>query len=283
VTADKWASWLLSRRDGGDRDVRAQQAPALLAFRDGVLDRAAVRPGDVVLDVGAGDGLVGFGALDRAGATGRVVFSDISADLVTECRRRAAGDPRCSFVQAAADDLAGVGDATIDVVTTRSVLIYVDRKTAAFAEFFRVLRPGGRLSIFEPINRFADSSHLFGYDVSPVADLAGRVRAALDTGNSAMVDFDERDLLAGAAQAGFTALTLDYRAEVDVPAPPPGEWEALKRTAPNPLAPTFEEAMAAALSGPERDRLERHFRTLIAAAAPPRHTRASAYLTAVHP
>jgi SAM-dependent methyltransferase len=39
-------------------------------------------------------------------------------------------------------------------VTTRSVLIYVQHKDAAFREFHRVLRPGGRVSIFEPINNY---------------------------------------------------------------------------------------------------------------------------------
>lgn len=34
------------------------------------------------------------------------------------------------------------------------MLIYVEDKQRAFDEFFRVLRPGGRLSIYEPINRF---------------------------------------------------------------------------------------------------------------------------------
>jgi arsenite methyltransferase len=285
VTADKWASWLLSRRDGGDAEVRRRQVPGLLRFRDGVLGRAAIRPGDVVLDVGAGDGLIGFGALDRVGDTGRVIFSDISADLLDECRRRAAGDPRCEFVQASADDLAALADGTVDVVTTRSVLIYLERerKAAAFAAFFRVLRPGGRLSIFEPINRFAASPALFGYDVTPVAELIRKVRGHVEAGSSTMTDFDERDLLAWASQAGFTAVTLDYRAEVDVPAPSPGDWDAVKRTAPNPLAPTFEEAMAATLTDAERDRLEDHFRTLIAAGTAPRRTLAVAFLSAVRP
>jgi arsenite methyltransferase len=286
MTTDKWASWLLSRRDGGDDDIRRSHAPALLEFRDGVLERAAIRAGDVVLDVGTGDGLIGFGALEQVGAAGRVVFSDISADLLDECSRRAAGDPRCSFVRCAADHLDPVADASADVLTTRSVLIYVRDKQAAFAEFFRALRPGGRLSIFEPINRFEPADNLFGYDLTPVADLAAKVRAAFlgdDPGEHPMLNFDERDLVAWVRAAGFTAVTLDYRAEVDVPAPPPGEWDALKRTAPNPLAPTYAEAMAATLTDAERDHLEGYFRGLIAAGVPPRRTAATAFLSAVHP
>jgi len=49
-----------------------------------------------------------------------------------------------------ADDLAAIPDASVDVVTTRSVLIYVRDKRRAFGEFARVLRPGGWISIFEP-------------------------------------------------------------------------------------------------------------------------------------
>ena len=98
---DKWAQWLLSRRDGDSAAVRARQALDLAAFRDGVLDRADLAPGDVLLDVGCGTGLIGFGALERLGPDGRVIFSDISSDLLDECRRTAGDDRRCSFVRAA--------------------------------------------------------------------------------------------------------------------------------------------------------------------------------------
>jgi ubiquinone/menaquinone biosynthesis C-methylase UbiE len=287
MTTDKWASWLLSRRDGGDDALRRTHAATLLAFRDGVLNRAAIRAGDVVLDVGAGDGLIGFGALEQVGATGRVVFSDISADLLDECRRRAGDDPRCSFVRCAAERLDLVADSSADVLTTRSVLIYVRDKRAAFAEFFRALRPGGRLSIFEPINRFESAGSLFGYDLTPVADLAAKVRAAFldgsDPDQHPMRNFDERDLVAWAREAGFTAVTLDFRAEVDVPGPPPADWEALKRTAPNPLAPTYAEAMAATLTDAERDRLDGYVRGLIAAGTPTHRTAATVFLSAIHP
>jgi ubiquinone/menaquinone biosynthesis C-methylase UbiE len=255
VTRDRWAQWLLSRRDGDNATVRARHAPDLAAFRDGVLDRADLVPDDVLLDVGCGTGLIGFGALDRLGPHGHVIFSDVSQDLLEECRRIAGGDERCSFVQASAENLARVPDGSVDVVTTRSVLIYSDRKTAAFAEFFRVLRPGGRLSLFEPINRFVQQHRrdaLFGLRGSPVDDLLAKIRDVYQVGveeaTRAMVDFDERDLLRWAVAAGFEAVELDYHAQLDVPAEPITDWEALQRVAPNPLAPTYGQAIAAALT-----------------------------------
>jgi SAM-dependent methyltransferase len=176
------------------------------------------------------------------------------------------------------------------VVTTRSVLIYVDRKQAAFAEFFRVLRPGGRLSVFEPINSFAvveAGEILFGVDMGPVADLAAKVRSAylaVPAEQDPMLNFDERDLLRWARAAGFTALELDYRAEVEVPEPlPTTNWEVLKKTAPNPLAPTFGEALAHRLTDQERDRFEDHMRAVLAAGTPARKTLATAYLRAIRP
>jgi arsenite methyltransferase len=285
VTTDKWASWLLRHRDGGSADLRSRFAPQLTGFRDGVLDRAAITPGDTVLDVGTGTGLIGLGALDRVGPAGRVVFSDVSAALLDECRRQA--DPaRSSFVQAAADDLSPVLDASVDVVTTRSVLIYVARKPAAFAELHRVLRPGGRLSIFEPINSFAvrtGEETLLGLDPAPIADLVAKVLAAYAAiaprAEDPMLDFDERDLVRWAGEAGFTGVRLDYRAEIDVPGPPIADWSALRRTAPNPLVPTYGEVLEMALTPGERDRFDAHVESL--AEVPTRHTAATAYLSAV--
>jgi hypothetical protein len=99
-----------------------------------------------------------------------------------------------------------------------------------------------------------------------------------------MLNFDERDLLQWARAAGFVAIELDYRAEVAVPRPlPTTDWEVLKSTAPNPLAPTFEEAAARTLTDAERDRFERHVRAALAAGTPARRTLATAYLRAVRP
>ena len=154
---DKWAAWLLHRRDGDDAEQRRMALEFLLPLRQRVLDNARIVPGEIVLDVGSGDGLIAFGALDRVGMEGHVIVSDVSDDLVSHTRSLATEqgvEGRMSFVRAAAEDLSAVADASVDVVTTRSVLIYVDDKAAAFRAFHRVLKPGGRLSIFEPINNY---------------------------------------------------------------------------------------------------------------------------------
>ncbi|MGC5022666.1 methyltransferase domain-containing protein [Micromonospora sp. DT47] len=290
---DRWAQWILRRRDAGDPGVRAHGASLLAAYRDGVLDRAEVAAGDVLLDVGTGNGLLGFAALERVGPGGQVIFSDISTDLLDECRLRAAAGgllDRSRFVHASADDLRGVQDQSVDIVTTRSVLIYVERKQAAFAKFFRVLRPSGRLSIFEPINSFGVTEAgpiLFGLDMTPIADLAAKLRRAYESvpqAENPMLSFDERDLLRWARGAGFASVELDYRAEVEVPYPlPTTDWEVLKKTAPNPLAPTYEEALAQMLTDQERYRFENHVRAVLAAGTLAHNTLATTFLRAIRP
>ena len=248
-----WAEWLRNRRTGGSEEERRKLLAALGPVRDKILDDAEVGPGDTLLDVGCGDGLVGLGALER-GAD--VVFSDISQPCLDDCRALA-GD-RARYHLATATDL---GDVEADVVTTRSVLIYVDEKQRAFDEFFRVLRPGGRLSIFEPINRFGmeerDRDYSFE-DVAGVEDLLARIwRREEDAGvNEAMIDFDERDLLALAQRAGFRHVRIDLRAEVKPePTWKTRDWDVFVNSSPNPLLPTFAEAMAQTLTREEEARL----------------------------
>ena len=237
--------------------------------RDRVLDRAEIRKGETVLDVGCGDGLIAFGALERVGADGRVIFSDVSQDLLDVSRELAGGDARCDFVLAAAEDLAPIADESLDVVTTRSVIIYVSDKRAAFAEFFRVLRPGGRLSMFEPINRFGfpePDGRFLGLDVREIWPLVRRLRDRynkLSGGENAMLDFDERDLLELAHQAGFPDVGVQLEAKIERgriwgSEPPP--LEQLFKSAPNPNAPTFEEVLAAEFAAEEREQLLAHIR-----------------------
>ena len=77
---DQWARWLAERRYGGDLERAARGLEQLRAWRDRVLDNARLAEGETLLDVGCGEGLIGFGALERGAET--VFFSDVSQDLV---------------------------------------------------------------------------------------------------------------------------------------------------------------------------------------------------------
>jgi SAM-dependent methyltransferase len=234
-----------------------------------VLDRAHLAEGEHLLDVGCGEGLIGFGALERGAGT--VTFSDISTDLLDVCRNLATDLgvlDRCDFVEASADDLGAIDDASVDVVTTRSVLIYVSRKPAAFAEFARVLRTGGRVSIYEPINRFGtgfDAQSIGGYELGGHDDTAAKLRGVFEalqpSDSDPMLDFDERDLIRLAEQAGFFPIALTLDAVIE---PLPARtWEGFVNTSGNPNIPTLAEAMDEVLTHSERERLTAQLRPLV--------------------
>lgn len=268
-----WSQWLLHRRFGGDPQRLQVVLDYLYPIRDKVLNHAELGEGEILLDVGCGDGLIAFGALEKV-KTSRVIFSDSSQallDLAQSIAREAQVINRCEFLRASADNLSALNDASVDVVTTRSVLIYVSEKQKAFKEFYRVLKPKGRLSIFEPINRFSwpEPPHLFGgHDVTPIIEIAQKVKAVYlrlqPSETDPMLNFDERDLIEFAEKAGFREIRLELQAEVN---PPTQEvsWEAFLRTAPNPKVPTLEEAMSQALTPDEAENLVAHLRSLVEA------------------
>jgi arsenite methyltransferase len=287
---DRWFRWLTDVRFGGDTEERQRTLTGYLyPVRDTVLNKARLGPDDTLLDVGTGDGLIAFGALDRTAPSGRVIFSDISQDLLDHCREAAAAEgllERCEFVRAAADALTGVADASVDAVTTRSVLIYVKDKAAAFAEFYRVLRPGGRVSLFEPINRLMsalDPGRFAGYDIRPVAAIAAKVEALYASiqprDTDAMLDFDERDLVRHAQDAGFPEVSLDLRVRIKA-SRTPMPWERFLRMSGNPLIPPVGEAIARVLDAEEAAELAAYLRPLVESGEG-QERRALAHLTAV--
>jgi ubiquinone/menaquinone biosynthesis C-methylase UbiE len=229
ASRDKWAEWVLARGHADDAEQKRRKLEFLGPIRDRVLEHARVRSGEVVLDVGAGDGLIAFGAMPLVEESGRVVFCDVSQDLLDHCRNAAKElgvADRAEFVRAAAEDLSPIPDGSVDVVTTRSVLIYVQHKDAAFREFHRVLRPGGRVSIFEPINNYFpdDMGDFWGFDAHPVRYLVEKIRVsegwvAANRPKDPMMNFNERDLLRHAEAAGFAQVHVELVIDVE-----PGTW-----------------------------------------------------------
>lgn len=119
-------------------------APAQRAL----LDAARLVPGEQVLDVACGTGLVSFDAARAVGPRGRVLGVDLSDRMVEAAARRAAlwrlQNTRFARMDAQALDLP---DASVDVVLCALGLMYFAEAGRALAEMRRVLRPGGRIAL----------------------------------------------------------------------------------------------------------------------------------------
>jgi arsenite methyltransferase len=207
---DQWAEWLIRTRYAGwSAEEVAEALHELGEWRDRVLDGAKIEQGEAVADVGAGTGLLTLGSVDRVGPDGDVIAIDVSIDALEELRANTTA-PNISYLVGQADVLP-LRDGSVDAVLTRSVLIYVDDKAEAAREFERVLRPGGRVSLFEPIN--SRNLRLWqAVDLSPLGELGVRLKEWTEAfyANSAdsMLNFDETDLERFFAEAGFADVAV---------------------------------------------------------------------------
>jgi SAM-dependent methyltransferase len=173
----------------------------LSTFRETVLSNAQLRPGETAVDVGAGTGLLTIGAAERVAPDGDVIAVDVSVDALEELRGICPA-PNVFYLIGSAEVLPLMDDG-VDAVLTRSVLVYVQDKAEAAREFFRVLRSGGRISIFEPINsrntRLSEAVD-FGELQAHVVEWE---RATYEDPHDPMLNFDEHDLERSFREAGF--------------------------------------------------------------------------------
>jgi arsenite methyltransferase len=124
-------------------------ADADLALGCGLPTRhAGIVPGAVVLDLGSGAGIDAFVARRLVGEEGRVIGVDMTPAMLERARANAdkLGYANVEFRHGEIEALP-VEDATVDVVISNCVLNLVPDKAAAFAETFRVLRPGGHFCV----------------------------------------------------------------------------------------------------------------------------------------
>lgn len=108
----------------------------------------AIREGDRVLDIGSGSGTDVLIASLLVGPRGRVIGLDMTEAMLSKARTNAAkmGAKHVECLEGNAEKIP-LPDASVDVVTSNGVLNLVPDKPRAFAEIFRVLRPGGRIQI----------------------------------------------------------------------------------------------------------------------------------------
>lgn len=159
---------------------------------------ASIRPGETVLDLGSGAGFDCFLAARQLAGTGRVIGVDFAAPMIAKARANAAqaGYANVEF-RAGEIEALPVDDASVDLIISNCVINLSPEKPRVFREAFRVLKPGGRISIADIVA------------TKPVPAAIARQLSAIGAcvGGAALVE-DLRAMLAG---AGFERIDIAVR------------------------------------------------------------------------
>jgi arsenite methyltransferase len=157
---------------------------------------ASLKPGETVLDLGAGAGFDAFLAARQVGSNGRVIGVDMTPAMIEKARANAAkvGAANLEFRLGEIEHLP-VADGSVDVVMSNCVINLSPDKPAVFADAYRVLKRGGRLAISDVVALEALPEAL----ARSVAAHAGCIAGATDAAN----------LQTMLTEAGFSEIRID--------------------------------------------------------------------------
>ncbi|HJZ71824.1 MAG TPA: methyltransferase domain-containing protein [Vicinamibacterales bacterium] len=204
-----------------------------------LLEIAALRPGERVLDVACGTGIVARLAAETVGAPSTVVGVDINPGMLSTARKIS---PTIDWREGNVTALP-LADATFNVAICQQGLQFFPDRAAALREIHRVLTPQGRLAV--ACWKGIQHSPGFLALAEALAKHAGPEAAAIARGPFALGDEGElRSVIAG---AGFKDIAVHHRTKMLTF--PSGEEFVRRYGTGSPLAPVMTKMNTAALGG----------------------------------
>jgi ubiquinone/menaquinone biosynthesis C-methylase UbiE len=140
-----------------------------------LLRAAHIAPGMRVLDIAAGTGLAAEAALQIVGPTGHVTAADFSPAMVEKARERL-GQSKNAFIAVEDGQALSFSDASFDAVLCSLGLMFFPHPPRGLAEFYRVLRPGGRAAV--SVNTVPERSYNTRINLAISRYLPARAEAA---------------------------------------------------------------------------------------------------------
>ncbi len=211
-----WSQWLKNTRFSYmDEAQKNQTLNWLELVRDAVLENAEVQKDDTIIDIGTGTGLLGFGALELLGEKGKVIFSDKFEDCLIECKNLIETldvEPQYDFLQSGCEEIK-LEKESVNKAVMRSVLVHILDKQQAMNEIYRILKPNGIYSAFEPIIKSNTRYYelLNPQNISFYEDFKNAEMELMSSDSDPLTNFDENSLAKNLEEAGFKDATLDLQ------------------------------------------------------------------------
>lgn len=254
-----WSKWLLkSRFEYMTEEQKHQTIQWLIAVRNAVLSNAQIEPNDVVIDIGAGTGLLGFGALNYIKNGGKVIFSDKFEDCIETCRyltKEFNVKLPHDFLLSDCCDIK-LPQNSVNKAVMRSVLVHVLDKKQALSEVYRILKPNGIFSAFEPVIRSNTRCwELIGEnELTDYSEFKKAEDEFMSLISDSLTNFDDKTITQDLKEIGFSDGSVDKQIVESKYIVEDGMVESWLTIPPSPGAKTSKEKFLMYFEEPKVDR-----------------------------